>query len=263
MLHESRKKRVTKAIQEIKRLYRIGKQSLRDHKKKLPPGDELVALLDRLTRAEKWLVNLDKLWKARRLASKTHGYTREEMKALCKAIRGQASAEPNAPVFGVTHLCRLLTVPKEERAEMQQRAIEGGWGLTVLESAIAAKYGRRSFGGRRRRVPENPDPDDLSPADNRVALNTQIDRICDTWLRWYEGVQRPDEKSGRVPWDALSGQVQKRVQAARRCILALSVRVQIELVEFDERQTDMMTTHAQDGTGAGKRAPQAKKSGRR
>ena len=86
----------------------------------------------------------------------------------------QGAQAVSKPVFGRTHVLRILSVPKRGRKGLQAAAIRGAWSTAELEAEIAARYGSRKDGGRRRRI----------PADT-PGLLAQVEGQCEAWRRWH------------------------------------------------------------------------------
>ncbi len=209
------KARAAEAIEAIQKIYDEGEQSLASQRGALT-GRQLATLADEQD------FTADRLGKARNFADPHCGYTRAELKALFAAIREQARRLPRddttTPVFGLTHIYLLLTVPKgPKRSALQERAIEECWGLTTLQAAMAEKVGPRRLAGRRRRIPKG-----------RKALRVQIQQDSDRWLRWRKalGEKRTD---GSVPWKELSAEVQRQVQVIHKHMYDLWLQVHREL----------------------------------
>src|SRR4051794_11611462 len=114
----TQEQRVARVVKEVRRLYKLGQKSLRRQKDPLT-GAQLQAL------AEEEGINADTLARGRRFADPDSGYPPAELDALCQAISAQAKNNPAAPVFGRTHLGRLVMVPRgKERTAIQARALK-------------------------------------------------------------------------------------------------------------------------------------------
>lgn len=168
---QTRRQQVAAAVKAVRAFHELGrslpaKQSHRDGY-----GRGTVAV-----EAGKHGLNPDTVRKARQFADPVSGYTAAEVNALCRSIRDTQEGQ-DGPVFGRTHLIRLLSVPKKQRAMVQASAIENGWSTAELEAHIATRFGSRRDGGRRRRVPS-----DVS------GVLVQLDGLCEGWRRWAEAV---------------------------------------------------------------------------
>ena len=120
-------------------------------------------------------MNADTVRKARRFADPDEGYTPAELDDLCEQIRRVQGAQAvSKPVFGRTHVLRILSVPERGRKGLQAAAIRGAWSTAELEAEIAARYGSRRDGGRKRRI----------PADT-LGLLAQVEGQCEAWRRWH------------------------------------------------------------------------------
>ncbi|QDU21796.1 hypothetical protein [Urbifossiella limnaea] len=139
--------------------------------------------------AQKHGVNPDTVRKARQFADPVGGYTPAEVNDLCRLITAeQPHQDDERSVFGRTHLIRLLSVKKQYRAGLQEAAVRGGWSTGELEAQIAARYGSRRDGGRRRRLPADA-----------LGLLTQVERLCEGWRRWVALVSaNPEQQVGKT-----------------------------------------------------------------
>lgn len=132
-------------------------------------------------KAKKAGMSADAVRKARQLVDPVAGYSAAEFAELCELVlRVQSRQDHRGPVFGRSHLCRLLSVtPRSVRAKLARKAIKEGWSMARLNRAIATRYGRRRQGGRRPSI----------PAD-REGLLVQIDGMCEQWRRWQQEMER-------------------------------------------------------------------------
>jgi hypothetical protein len=125
----------------------------------------------------------------------------------CRVIREvQTAQDVTLSVFGRTHIIRLLSVPKRSRDVLQRQAIKKGWSTAELERKIAGRFGSRSAGGRRRRVPRDV-----------LGQLVQVERMCDTWARWVSAVE---QKRGESPSD-FPENLQKLVDEATAALVVL------------------------------------------
>jgi hypothetical protein len=132
--------------------------------------------------------NADTLRKAAAFADPGTGYDPGELDALLDQVRRHHHRFARRGTrFGLTHLVRLLSVPKAGRAGLQKRCLAGGWGTAELEAAIRARFGRpRRRGGRRPHVP-----------NDRAGVLVRVHALCLALERWHaELAGRP--RSGRV-----------------------------------------------------------------
>jgi hypothetical protein len=124
-------------------------------------------------------------------------------------------------VFGRTHLIRLLSVTKDLRAGLQA-AVRGGWSPGELEAQIAARYGSRRDGGRRRRLPNDV-----------LGLLTQVVQLCESWRRWVALVTpvaaEHASKADAPSLDNLPADVQQRVRDADAAVAKLHAAATEEL----------------------------------
>jgi hypothetical protein len=128
----------------------------------------------------------ERLRQARQFADpEKGGYTPQELDELC------ASCERNKFAAGTTHVVRLLTVPRTDRAALQERVLQDRWSTATLDHEIAKRYGTRRAGGRRRQV-----------TTERTDLLVQLEQQCETWRRWNASLRRVPDK-GTVPASAL------------------------------------------------------------
>jgi hypothetical protein len=199
----ARKTRVATAVKSIKDFYALGRQipPKRSPRDAYGQGDLTAA-------AEKLGVSVELARQARQFADRGAGYTREELDELCDLIRqAQPHQADDLPVFGRTHVVRLLTVPKGRRAKLQRAAVEGGWSSNRLAYEVGVRFGPRRHGGRRRRL----------PADDLGVL-TQAEQFCESWRRWV-GLLTPDPeqqeaKTKAASLDALPARVRRLVREA-------------------------------------------------
>ena len=162
------------AVRAIRAFHALGR--------KVPPKRLAKDAYDRgdlAAAAEKLGVSAETARQARQLADPTAGYTGAELDDLCRLVLDvQPGQDDVASVFGKTHVIRLLTVrPKRTRAALQRRAVELGWSSKRLAAEVAARFGARRGGGRRRSAPADP-----------LLLLGQAERLCEEWRRWLSQV---------------------------------------------------------------------------
>jgi len=197
---------VAQAIKEIRTYHDQGRQSLRE----LPQrGKHGARAIDEQAERLGW--NSTRLRKARQFAHSEEGYSRERLNELCRLLR------EHRPVFGVSHVGLLVTVPWPEREELQRECAERNWSTSELQAEIKRRYGSRRQGGRRRRVSTDPDH----------AL-VQLGEMADSWRRWFAVVGEVNEEDETI-LDALPEPVRSRVGAVQRAVNRLRKAVNAEL----------------------------------
>ncbi len=187
-MSQTRRQQVAAAVKAVRAFHELGRSLPAKESHKDGYGQGTVAV-----EAEKHGLNPDTVRKARHFADPVRGYTAAEVNALCRTIR-EVQEEQDGAVFGRTHLIRLLSVPKKQRAKVQTLAIENGWSTAELEVHIASRFGSRRDGGRKRRVPS-----DLP------GVLVQLEGLCEGWRRWAEVVVGDES-------DDQQRQVRKRVE---------------------------------------------------
>jgi|GEM_PF-4539382 len=244
----ARGRRVAEAVRAIRELHAAGKkvppkQSHRDayNQGTLQAAGEQLGLSPEAAR------------QARQLADPVVGYTADELRELCELIREvQPGQDDDLPVFGKTHLVRMLTVPKPRRAVLQRAAVRGAWSTARLESEIAARFGSRRAGGRRRRVPRDA-----------AGLLVQIEGMCEAWRRLLAEVDVDDdeETSAHAVLADLPDAVRRQVRAAGRTLATLQ---EVVTDELSERLPARHVRHQfRDDEGAAGEPPSAPRTARR
>jgi hypothetical protein len=211
-MSQTRQEQVAAAVKAIRAFHELGRSLPVKASHKNGYGQGTVE-------AEKHGLNPDTVRKARQFADPVSGYTVAEANALCRSIRDMQE-EQDGPVFGRTHLIRLLSVPKKQRAKVQTAAIENGWSTADLEAHIATRFGSRRDGGRKRRVPS-----DLP------GLLVQLEGLCEGWRRWAEvvvGDEDDQQRKGRKRVE-LPTELFQSVLAATKAITDLHDEVTREL----------------------------------
>ena len=217
-MSKARAKRVVVAVRGIKDFHATGR--------KLPPKASHREAYNQgtiQTAGEQMGLSAEAARQARQLADPVAGYTALELRELCALIKSTQPDQDDAlPVFGKTHLIRLLSVPKSRRAGLQRAVVRGAWSTSRLESEIAAKFGTRREGGRRRQVPQDD-----------VGLLVQLEGACEGWRRLLAAVDHPatEEKSGHATLIDLPEHVRRQARAAGRAVPALQEAVTDELAE--------------------------------
>lgn len=214
-MSQTRRALVASAVKNVRAFHELGRSLPAKEPHRDGYGQGTVA-----TEAERHGLNPDTIRKARQFADPLSGYTVAEVNELCRTIR-DVQADQDGPVFGRTHLIRLLSVPKKERGKVQQSAIENGWSTAELEAHIATRFGSRRDGGRKRRVPADV-----------LGVLAQLEGLCEGWRRWAEAVvggdgdapHRPIRKRVELPTELLES-----VLAATKAIADLHDEVHREL----------------------------------
>ena len=214
----ARGKRVAEAVRAIRELHAAGRKvpPKQPHRDAYNQGTLQVA-------GEQLGLSTEAARQARQLADPVAGYTADELRELCDLIREvQPGQADDLPVFGKTHLVRMLTVPKPRRPVLQREAVRGAWSTARLESEIAARFGSRRSGGRKRRVPRDAE-----------GLLVQIEGMCEAWRRLLAevDVDAVEENPGHAVLADLPDAVRRQVRAAGRTVAALQNSVTHELRE--------------------------------
>jgi hypothetical protein len=226
---QARKAKVTAAVRAIRDFYALGR--------KIPPKRsprEAYSQGDLAAAAERLGVPVEIARQARQFANPTHGYTREELDELCELIRrGQPDQADDLPVFGRTHVVRLLTVPKGRRARLQRAAVAGGWSSNRLAYEVGVRFGPRRHGGRKRRLPADA-----------LGLLTQVEGLCESWRRWVALVtpdpELPEAKSKAPTLNDLPPRVRRLVRDADVALAKLHEAATNELMA---RRPDRAVRH--------------------
>jgi hypothetical protein len=203
--------------------------------------------------ARKHGINPDTVRKARQFADPVAGYTPAEVRDLCKLITDvQPDQDDRDGVFSRTHLIRLLSVKKQRRAALQEAAIRKGWSSAELEAQIAARYGSRRDGGRKRRLP-----------GDALGLLAQVEQLCESWRRWLLLVTpRTDQKEAKTSAPTLEDlppKVRRRVRDADAAVAKLHEATTDEL---KARRPGRSVRHQFRNTGVeGERQPATRGSG--
>ena len=163
--------------------------------------------------------------KARQFATSEAGFTKDELDELCVfIIQNQMSQDATLPVFGKSHVIRLLTVrPKHRRKALQGAAIKNAWSVSRLEAEIGKRYGTRRDGGRQRRIPKD-----------QADFFLQIEQMTERWRRWWREVTRkPEElKEQHVLLSDIPPEMGKKVKKASKAVIDLQTAVVEHLKEI-------------------------------
>jgi hypothetical protein len=205
-----------KAIQEIKAYHEQGRRSLRELPRR---GEHGARAIDE--QADKLGWNPTRLRKARQFAHNSEGYSRDRLAELCNLIRD------HRPVFGVSHVGLLVTVPWPQRERIQKECVEGNWSTAELQAEIKRQYGARRQGGRRRRVSAKPEH-----------ILIQLDQMADTWRRWHMVVAKVNE-AGQSALDPLPGEIRDRIKSTAKALTKLQEAVHVELKAAREKMVEM------------------------
>lgn len=214
----ARGRRVAEAVRAIRELHAAGR--------KVPPKQAHRDAYNQGTleaAGEQLGLSAEAARQARQLSDPVAGYTADELRELCELIREvQPGQDDGLPVFGKTHLVRMLTVPKSRRAALQRTAVRGAWPTARLEAEIAARFGSRRAGGRKRRVPRDA-----------AGLLVQIEGMCEAWRRLLAevDVDAAEEQPGHAVLADLPDAVRRQVRAAGRTLATLQEVTTDELRE--------------------------------
>jgi hypothetical protein len=140
----NKRDRVAEVLRAIREFHALGCRSRVARPGRGPHGNGATE-----AEAKREGVNADHLRKARAFADPQTGYTRSELDALCRTVRVNFDTfDERGTRFGVAHVMRLLSVPKEdgERDEVQAELFAGGWSTAELDAEILRRYGRRRNG---------------------------------------------------------------------------------------------------------------------
>jgi hypothetical protein len=111
------------------------------------------------------------LRKARAFAA---SFTVRQLEELCRLCDRHGAA------FGISHVLRLLAVPRERRAAFQREAVLGGWSKGRIDVEIRKRFGnRRPAAGRAWHVSR-----DVGEAYYRILVT------CDQWPRLVRALSR-------------------------------------------------------------------------
>jgi hypothetical protein len=198
---------VAEAILESRAYYREGRSLLRH-----TPGRGVLVRAAILKEAHRLNWNETKARKARQFAML---YSRDQVHDLCRSLR------VHEPHFGTAHVGVLVTVPDaRERAKLQRWCVAEDIAVTDLELEVRRRFGRRTFGGRRRKVADDP---------ARALL--QLDGMAVSWLRWHAVAAAEPEGNaqGQSVLDRLPDAVAAEARKVHRTMLRLYDAVAKEL----------------------------------
>lgn len=162
---QARATKVRQATQKIRRFHALGARSLARC-----PGRMWYGETD--DHARRCGTSAEMLRKARSFAN---SYTGEQAKALCLLCERRGAA------YSVSHVFRLLAVPRPHRAAFQREAITCVWSKGRIDAEIRKRFGNRRPAAGRRRLPP-PTADDAC---------YQIVQLCDQWRRLHREITEP------------------------------------------------------------------------
>lgn len=175
------KNTVEAAISAIREFYSVGRERPRRR-----PDGKLYSRKDTMEDAKRlgWIPEMVR--KARQLSQPKSGYTVAELETLFAAMRKHA----DVCRFGKTHIIRMLTVPRKDRASLQVAAVKEGWTVFRLQTEISRRFGARRPGGRYPAVA--PDPG---------GVYVQLDRMAEQWRRYVAALKKETtgKKGGESP----------------------------------------------------------------
>ena len=210
--------RIDAVVREVRKFHTIGVRSLRNR-----PGRGALGEGSINKEAASRGVGIDYLRKARVFANLESGYSPNELEALCQAIHsGFKKFVVRGTAFGVSHVIRLLSIPKTNRvrARLQTRTFAKGWSVGELDDEIRTTFGRRRKGGRPRHVGDGGD------------LLVQLEAFCESWRRWHVRLQGKNEANRqRTPLDDLPAEIREVVLRTAHAITKLHAVVKSSLVE--------------------------------
>jgi hypothetical protein len=199
---------VEATLAEIRHFYQAGRKSL-----EMRARGQRAEELSLQQEAAKVGLHPSRLFKARRMADPHDGYSQDELDALSAGVRRSASRfEQRGTAFTLTHLVRLLDVPKAagRRSRIQKQLLRQGWSVSEFDSAVLLRSDRRTHVGRRPRI-----------GADRAAVLLQIVRHCESWKRFCDDLARTPDK--RKPFDIadLSAGIRARLKAAVAAVESL------------------------------------------
>ena len=169
--------------------HKLGAESIRRH-----PGPMPLEQIQKVAR--EYAMHPEMVRKARQLAA---SYSRSDLEKL------ESLGRRHGHCLGLTHLIRLMTVPKGQRETLQRQAIHEGWGAKKLNSEIIKRFGSRMPSAGR----HHPPPADVKEAHFRLA------QYCDQWRRLSSSLRSPvddPEDRQRYVWARLRPSVRKQIK---------------------------------------------------
>jgi hypothetical protein len=170
---------VEAAIKKLREFHDIGHRSLKNLPENRGYGSSLAK-----AEAQELGMNEDTLRKARQFADL---YPDDDLGELISLCRQHEFA------LTTTYIIQFVRVPvKHERCRLQEKVIAKHWKTTKLRRAITSRYGPRRAGGRRPAIP-----------DDKTGLLSQIEAMCDSWLRWHFALKAEPDGNGKKAAAAL------------------------------------------------------------
>ena len=161
---------VDRAHAELRRFYRLGRQSLRRYPQKILPRGVIEES------AREAGLGVEFMRKARALARPGSGYSPQQFESLCAMAREQRY------ILGIGLVLRLLSVPKPQRPALQRRVIRERWNRRRLERFVRQQFGRRTPGGRR-----------MSRAADVGEVHVQLEQLGKQWRGLCRQLREADE----------------------------------------------------------------------
>ena len=206
------REQINQVVRELRAFHDLGKQSLTARPGRAPHGSGTTD-----TEAEDRRINANFLRKARGFADPKTGYNRQELDALCRAVRDHFETFlDRGAAFGVSFILRLVTIPKAngERDRIQRRLFSSGWSTAEFDAEIRRRYGRRRQGGRQKRVGVGNE------------LLGQLEAFCASWSRWYMRIDPKDGDAGEQPINKLPVGVRDVVTRTANAIARLQKAIE-------------------------------------
>lgn len=201
---------VDAALTEVRRFHTAGVSSLKEYPGRMGYGGMN-------SEAERLGYNPETLRKARAFAE---NYTEQQLGALC------ALAEKRQFAMTVSHVIRLLSVPKEHRSKFQRELVESQWSKRQLDGEIRKRFANRMpAAGRRRASPQTAE-------DAYYA----IARACDQWTRLVAAMNRRpaiDVQSAHTAPPELPPMIRRLLSVATSAIEELGWQVSRNLDAVD------------------------------
>ncbi|MEI7686802.1 MAG: hypothetical protein WCL32_17420 [Planctomycetota bacterium] len=172
---QTREKMIESAIENIREYHQLGHELAGKGKRNV--YDEHV-IEDHAARLH---FTPDYIWKARQFADPRSGFSEAELDTLCEKLESiQGGQDQDKPVFGRTHIMRLMALPtKEQKIHVAMQAIEKAWSIRVLMMEIRRRNEPLGLRGRRRSIPEDHD-----------LFFVHLEGVCDKWRRWRNAIER-------------------------------------------------------------------------
>lgn len=170
--------------------------------------------------------------------------TATELDKLLTLIHKVQSTQPEgAPVFGLSHVYLLVTVPvssPKSRQAILDLTVRKHWSTKRMEEEIRKRFGTRRAGGRKRHI-----------APDKQAFYADTDRMCEQWRRWTDQLRA--DKAKHVRLTDLPEHVQALVNKAAAAVDELQQAVFHELRKA--RHAFRGRPHLEAGSGDAKQTP--------